>query len=81
MVAGNDQKIQFYDAKGTLVAPFEYSHDEKEKEYTCASFSPSGQSVVVGSFNRFGSDKVSRFAKGFVLSASICEESSGKRLR
>ena len=31
---------------------FDYSHDDNEKEFMCASCSPSGQSFVVGSFDR-----------------------------
>ena len=32
---------------------FDYSKDEREKEFTCASTSPSGEAVVLGSFNRY----------------------------
>ena len=32
---------------------FDYSSDEKVREFTCASFNPSGETVVVGSFNRY----------------------------
>ncbi len=52
LAAGNDHKIIFYDTKGQIVQKFDYTHDTSEKEYTVAEFSPSGQSVVVGSFDR-----------------------------
>ena len=51
--AGNDQLICFYDKEGFQLQRFDYSQDEAEKEFTCAAFNPSGETVVVGSFNRF----------------------------
>ena len=33
---------------------FDYSKDEEEKDFMCAVASPSGQSVVIGSFDRYG---------------------------
>jgi intraflagellar transport protein 172 len=52
-VAGADQMICFYDKEGSMLQRFDYSHDEAEKEFTVAAFNPSGEAVVVGSFNRF----------------------------
>lgn len=52
-VGGTDNKVVFYDLDGLVVQKFDYSQEDQEKEYTCASSSPSGQSVVLGSFNRF----------------------------
>lgn len=37
---------------GKVVQNFDHSLDEDEKEFTCASCSPSGQTFVVGSFDR-----------------------------
>lgn len=51
-MAGTDGKVVFYDEEGLVVQKSDYSQDDQEKEYTCASCSPSGQSVVLGSFNR-----------------------------
>ena len=51
--AGPDQMVCFYDKEGMLLQRFDYSRDETEKEFTCATFNPSGETVVVGSFNRF----------------------------
>ena len=31
---------------------FDYSKDDREKEFTCASSSPTGQAIVLGSFDR-----------------------------
>lgn len=53
VAAGADLKITFYEASGQPAQKFDYNHDDKEKEYTVAEFSPSGQSLVVGGFNRF----------------------------
>ena len=52
--AGPDQTIAFYDKEGMVLQRFDYSRDETEKEFTCAAFNPSGETVVVGSFNRCG---------------------------
>lgn len=35
-----------------MVQQFDYSRDDSEKEFMCASCNPSGQSFVLGSFNR-----------------------------
>lgn len=37
---------------GKIVQQFDYSKDDTEKEFTCATASPSGQSCVLGSFDR-----------------------------
>ena len=55
VVAGTDAKVVFYDLDGLVVQKCDYSQEEQEKEYTSASCSPSGQSVVLGSFNRYTS--------------------------
>ena len=31
---------------------FDYSKDDREKEFSCASSSPTGQAIVLGSFDR-----------------------------
>jgi intraflagellar transport protein 172 len=53
VAGGSDLKIIFYDRKGNALQKFDYAHDDSEKEFTSCEFNPSGQSVVVGSFNRF----------------------------
>eukprot|EP00357_Protocruzia_adherens_P015873 CAMPEP_0115035232 /NCGR_PEP_ID=MMETSP0216-20121206/41287_1 /TAXON_ID=223996 /ORGANISM="Protocruzia adherens, Strain Boccale" /LENGTH=1713 /DNA_ID=CAMNT_0002414595 /DNA_START=1 /DNA_END=5142 /DNA_ORIENTATION=+ len=52
-VAGNDGKVVFYDRDGNTIQRFDYSHDDKVKEFTVATFNPSGECVVFGNFNRF----------------------------
>ena len=37
---------------GRVLQNFDYSRDDDEKEFTTAVCSPSGQSVVIGSFDR-----------------------------
>lgn len=37
---------------GKVVQQFDYSKDDEEKEFMCAACSPSGQSFVLGSFDR-----------------------------
>ncbi len=53
MIAGPDKVIVFYDSQGRSVQQFDYSADEDEMDFTVAEASPSGQSTVVGSFNRY----------------------------
>ena len=53
VVAGSDRQIVFYDQEGHVMQEFDYSKDDEEHEFTVAEFSPSGQSVVIGSFNRY----------------------------
>ena len=51
--AGNDGKIIFYTDDGSLFQRMDYSHDSTVKEFTIGSFNPSGDSVVLGNFNKF----------------------------
>lgn len=52
IVAGCDEKIVVYGKEGHVLQTFDYSRDRLEKEFTVASTSPSGQSVVLGSYDR-----------------------------
>ena len=45
-------KFREYEIEGKLVKQFDFSKDIDEHEFTVAVNSPSGQSVVVGSYNR-----------------------------
>ncbi len=38
---------------GKAIQQFDYSRDGDEKEFVCSAVSPSGQSVVIGSFDRY----------------------------
>lgn len=53
VAAGNDGKVSFYDTFGNLLQRFDYTNDEKVREFTLAAFNPSGETVVLGNFNRF----------------------------
>lgn len=50
--AGVDKRIIMYNNDGRIQQQFDYSRDLDEKEFTVASCSPSGHSLVLGSFNR-----------------------------
>lgn len=52
IVAGCDKKIVAYGKEGHVLQTFDYSRDCSEKEFTVAATSPSGQSVVLGSYDR-----------------------------
>ena len=38
---------------GKVIQQFDYSREDNEKEFMCAASSPSGQSFVLGSFDRW----------------------------
>ncbi|KAJ8355794.1 hypothetical protein SKAU_G00185880 [Synaphobranchus kaupii] len=52
IVAGCDKKIVAYGKEGHVIQTFDYSRDRSEKDFTVAATSPSGQSVVLGSYDR-----------------------------
>ncbi|KAM6965091.1 intraflagellar transport protein 172 homolog [Aplochiton taeniatus] len=52
VVAGCDKKVMAYSREGHVLQTFDYSRDRSEKEFTVAATSPSGQSVVIGSYDR-----------------------------
>ncbi|XP_038160069.1 intraflagellar transport protein 172 homolog [Cyprinodon tularosa] len=52
MVGGCDKKVVVYGRDGQVLQNFDYSRDRSEREFTVAATSPSGQSVVFGSFDR-----------------------------
>lgn len=51
--AGNDGRVVFYEADGNCFQKIDYSKDDKVKEFTGAMFNPTGETVIVGNFNRF----------------------------
>ena len=54
MIAGNDSKVVFYnDSNGNKAQVFDYTHDDKVKDFTVAKINPSNDCVAVGNFNRF----------------------------
>uniref|UniRef100_A0A915BZY3 Intraflagellar transport protein osm-1 n=1 Tax=Parascaris univalens TaxID=6257 RepID=A0A915BZY3_PARUN len=52
LAAGCDQRVVSYTESGRVLQQFDYSSEQKEKEFTVAIRDPSGQNVVVGSFDR-----------------------------
>ncbi|XP_074640366.1 intraflagellar transport protein 172 homolog [Tubulanus polymorphus] len=52
LAAGCDKRIYAYTREGRVLQQFDYSRDDDEHEFTIAVCSPSGQSIVVGSFDR-----------------------------
>ena len=51
--AGNDGKVIFYTDDGNLFQRMDYSHDSSVKEFTIGAFNPSGDTAVLGNFNKF----------------------------
>lgn len=65
VVGGCDKKVVAYSRDGQILQTFDYSRDRSEREFTVAASSPSGQSVVLGSFDRlWGRGKRNRVATG-----------------
>ena len=53
VAAGCDKRILAYGRQdGRIIQQFDYSRDTDEHEFTVAISSPSGQSVVIGSYDR-----------------------------
>ena len=53
IAAGNDGVVAFYESSGDRFHHFDYSKDDRVKEFTCASFNATGETCVVGNFDRF----------------------------
>ena len=53
IAAGCDKRIIAYGRDGRNFQHFDYSREEDENEFTTAICSPSGLSVVFGSFDRY----------------------------
>ena len=53
LAAGNDGVVAFYEPTGDSFQRFDYSKDDKVKEFTCASFNATGETCVVGNYDRF----------------------------
>ena len=51
--AGNDGKIIFYTDDGSIFQRMDYGNDSSVKEFTIGAFNPSGDTVVLGNFNKF----------------------------
>lgn len=52
MVGGCDKKVVAYGREGHVLQTFDYGRDRTEREFGVAATSPSGQSVVFGSYDR-----------------------------
>ena len=50
--AGCDKRAVVYTKDGRVLQQFDDSKDANEKEFTVAACNPTGQTVIVGSFNR-----------------------------
>lgn len=53
VASGCDKRVVAYNRQdGRIIQQFDYSRDDDEHEFTVAHCSPSGQSVVLGSYDR-----------------------------
>ena len=59
VAAGTDQRVVFYDLHGDSAKIFDYSMKAKDdaeadvREFTCAAVNPSGETIVLGNYNKF----------------------------
>ena len=53
VAAGNNGIVTYYDQQGNRLQNFDYSNDPKTKDFTLACPNPSGDTIVLGNFNRF----------------------------
>ncbi|CAD7963993.1 unnamed protein product [Amoebophrya sp. A25] len=51
--AGNDQTVRFWSPEGRDARTFDYGTMKGVKEFSCCRFNPSGESVVLGNYNRY----------------------------
>ena len=53
LAAGNDYRVVFYNDIGKKLQNFDFSNDEKLKEFSSCKVSNSGDAIAVGNFNQF----------------------------
>ncbi|CAL4073000.1 unnamed protein product, partial [Meganyctiphanes norvegica] len=91
IVAGCDKRIVMYTKTGKIGQQFDYSRDETEREFTTAVSSPSGQALVVGSYDRLRifdynssrglwDEKPSKEFEGFYTITALAWKRDGSRL-
>lgn len=51
--AGNDNIVRFWGNDGRETRTFDYSNTPGVKEFSCCRFNPSGESVVLGNYNKY----------------------------
>lgn len=71
IVAGNDGKIVFYDSDGSEEQTLDISSGDERREYTCAVCNPTGDSVVLGSFDRLTAVTKSRETMNWEVSGTV----------
>lgn len=86
VAAGCDKKIVAYGKEGNVIQTFDYSRDSSEKEFTTAAASPGGQSVVIGSYDRYGACRsglpfIALSSSAVLGSSCLCFLLSSHRLR
>ena len=52
LIGGVDKRVVVYNKTGKLMQTFDFSKDPTEREFTAMTASPSGQTVLVGSYDR-----------------------------
>ena len=53
LAGGNDGKVCFYETTGDCFQRFDYSKDDRVKEFTVATFNATGETCIVGNYDRF----------------------------
>ncbi|XP_050690071.1 intraflagellar transport protein 172 homolog [Eriocheir sinensis] len=91
VVAGCDKRVVVYSKMGKITQQFDYSRDATEREFSAVVTSPSGQALVIGSYNRLRifdynttrgmwDEKGTREFDGFYTITALAWKRDGSRL-
>ncbi|KAG7173582.1 Intraflagellar transport protein 172-like [Homarus americanus] len=91
IIAGCDKRIVMYTKNGKINQQFDYSRDLTECEFSTAVTSPSGQALVIGSYDRLRifdyntsrgmwDEKATREFEGFYTITALAWKRDGSRL-
>ncbi|XP_066969064.1 intraflagellar transport protein 172 homolog [Macrobrachium rosenbergii] len=91
VIAGCDKRVVMYAKTGKMQQQFDYSREASEREFTTAACSPSGQALVVGSYDRLRifdfntsrgmwEEKGTREFEGFYTITALAWKKDGSRI-
>ncbi|KHJ47184.1 WD domain, G-beta repeat protein [Trichuris suis] len=66
IAAGSDRRVLVYDADGNLFQQLNYANESTDREVSSAALSPGGQSVALGSYDKFRTYSWSNKKSGWV---------------
>ncbi|CDW58516.1 Intraflagellar transport 172 homolog [Trichuris trichiura] len=66
IAAGSDRRVLVYDADGNLFQQLNYANESTDREVNSAALSPGGQSIALGSYDKFRTYSWSNKKSGWV---------------